>query len=138
MTSTDEVRGSCVCGKVRFAFQPPFRFFQYCHCSRCRKRSGSAHAANIAVMADQLRFLEGDELVRRFELPGAKSWSNAFCGECGSGLPWLTRNGRAYIVPAGTLDDPPPSGPTRNIHFASRAAWYAHASELERFDGEPG
>ena len=46
-------KGSCVCGAVEFEIRPPYRFFQYCHCSRCRKRSGSIHAANVAVPADQ-------------------------------------------------------------------------------------
>lgn len=133
----EEVEGSCVCGKVRFALTPPFRFFQYCHCTRCRKRTGSAHAANIAVMKEQLRFLEGEAHVKRFELPTAKSWCNAFCGECGSGMPWLTRNGRAYIVPAGALDADPGQTPSRNVHFTSRALWYRHAAELEAFDAEP-
>lgn len=130
-------QGSCVCGAVAFDVRPPYRFFQYCHCSRCRKRSGSIHAANIAVLADQLTWLRGEELVRRFELPSAKSWSNCFCSVCGSGLPWLTRNGRAYIVPAGGLDESPESGPTRNIHYASRASWHVDAATLPTFDAEP-
>lgn len=131
------IPGSCVCGAVHFELTPPFRFFQYCHCSRCRKRSGSAHAANIAVLADQLRFTAGAEEVQTFELPSAKSWGNAFCRRCGSGLPRLTRNGRAWIVPAGGLDADPIERPQRNIHFVSRAGWYAPAADLPTFDVEP-
>lgn len=131
------IRGSCVCGAVRYAIRPPYRFFQYCHCSRCRKRSGSAHAANIAVLIDQLAFTAGADQVTTFELPAAKSWGNAFCSRCGSGLPWKTRNGRAWIVPAGSLDDDPGERPTRNIHYASRAAWHADAAGLPTFDAEP-
>ena len=130
-------QGSCVCGAVHYALRPPYRFFQYCHCSRCRKRSGSAHAANIALLAEQLAFTDGEEHVHRFELSTAKSWGNAFCGLCGSGLPWLTRNGRAWIVPAGSLDTDPGATPTRNIHYASRASWHVVAGELPSFDGEP-
>lgn len=130
-------KGTCVCGAVEFEVRPPYRFFQYCHCSRCRKRSGSIHAANLAVMADQLTFVRGGEHVRRFELAGAKSWSNAFCGACGSALPWPTRNGKAWIVPAGGLDEPPDSPPTRNIHYGSRATWHVDAASLPTFDAEP-
>lgn len=129
--------GSCVCGAIAYRITPPYRFFQYCHCTRCRKRSGSAHAANIAVMADQLSWLRGEDQLRRFELSSAKSWSNAFCATCGSGVPWRTRNGRAYIVPAGTLDEDPGERPARNVHYASRASWYAVAGELPCFDDEP-
>ena len=134
---SDLIHGTCVCGEVQFTLRPPFRFFQYCHCSRCRKRSGSAHAANIAVLADQVEFTAGESSVSRFELTTAKSWGNAFCQRCGSGLPWLTRNGRAWIVPAGALDTDPGAKPTRNIHYASRASWHAIAGELPCFDGDP-
>ena len=129
--------GSCVCGAVAFEVKPPYRFFQYCHCSRCRKRSGSIHAANLAVPVDQLAFLRGEDHIKRFQLPGAKSWSNCFCEVCGSGLPWRTRNGIAYIVPAGTLDDDPIERPTRNIWTGSRADWEIAAATLPDFEGEP-
>lgn len=128
---------ACVCGDVRWAFRPPFHFFQLCHCSRCRKRSGSAHAANVAVRADQLEWLAGGDLVQTFQLETAKSWGNAFCRRCGSAAPWLTRNGRAWIVPVGGLEEDPGARPTRNLHFASRAPWYVHASSLPFFDEDP-
>ena len=130
-------RGSCVCGAVAFEVTPPYRFFQYCHCTRCRKRSGSIHAANIAVPAEQLVFLRGQEHVKRFELATASNWSNCFCDVCGSGLPWKTRNGKAYVVPAGALDDDPVARPTRNVWVGSRAAWEIAAAELPAFDEEP-
>ena len=46
------VNGSCLCGQITFAVTRPFLFFQYCHCSRCQKISGSAHASNIAADPD--------------------------------------------------------------------------------------
>ena len=129
--------GSCHCGAVAFEVRTPYRFFQYCHCSRCRKRTGSIHAANVAVLAEQLTFTRGAEHIRYFELASAKSWGNSFCDVCGSGLPWPTRNGKAWIVPAGGLDDDPIERPTRNIHMASRASWEITAAELPSFDDEP-
>jgi hypothetical protein len=125
--------GSCVCGAVAFEVEPPYRFFQYCHWSRCRKRSGSIHAANIAVLSPQLVWLRGRDHVQAFELASASAWGNAFCSTCGAGLPWLTRNGRAYIVPAGALDDDPVERPTRNVQMSSRAAWEVPASSLPDF-----
>jgi hypothetical protein len=129
--------GSCVCGAVAFEVTPPYRFFQYCHCSRCRKRTGSIHAANIAVPAGQLRWLRGENHAKRFELASATSWCNSFCEICGSGLPWRTRNGKAFIVPSGALDDDPVERPTRNIWMSSKAAWEVEASSLPMFDEDP-
>ncbi len=135
--SNDLFHGTCVCGAVAYAIRPPFIAFQYCHCSRCRKASGSAFASNLFVAVDQLTWEAGEDRLRRFELPSAKYWCNAFCSECGSSLPWLTRTGKAYIVPAGTLDDDPGMQPTRNIFCASAAPWYVAPGELESHDEGP-
>lgn len=130
--SDSTFHGACVCGAVRYAVRAPFMAFQYCHCSRCRKATGAAHAANLFVATDQLTWGEGAEgHVRRYELPEAKYWSHCFCDVCGSSVPWLSRTGKAYIVPAGALDDDPGIRPDRNIYWDSRAPWYMHASELE-------
>lgn len=134
---TDSFSGSCVCGAVRYRAQPPQLVFQYCHCTRCRKATGSAHAANLFVRADNFSWEEGEEHVRRFELPDAKYWCNGFCDICGSTLPWLSRNGRTFIIPAGTLDDDPGAVPTQNIYFGSRANWYQHAADLAIHDELP-
>lgn len=125
-----------MCGAVAFDVKLPYRFFQYCHCTRCRKRTGSIHAANLAVPVDQLAFLRGEERVRRFELPTATSWSNAFCEVCGSGMPWKTRNGKAWVVPAGALDDDPVERPTRNVWMGSRAVWEIAASTLPNVEAD--
>lgn len=126
--------GSCVCGAVKYSITPPYLAFQYCHCSRCRKASGSAHAANLFVPAAQLRFSDGESLVRRFELPDARYWSHTFCERCGSALPWLTRTGKAYVVPAGTLDGDPGVRPERSIFHASRSPWFVEPGAIPAFD----
>jgi hypothetical protein len=130
------MNGSCVCGAIAFTIEPPFTAFNYCHCTRCRKRSGSAHCANLFVPPAQFAWTRGQELARRFELPSAKAWCSGFCATCGSAMPWLTRSGKMVIVPAGALDEDPVDRPRRNIHFASRAPWYVPASELPTLDHE--
>ena len=37
-------RGSCLCGEVAFEVEGPFDSFLNCHCSRCRKATGTARA----------------------------------------------------------------------------------------------
>ena len=137
MSDSGEYGGSCVCGAVHFRVTGAPLVFQYCHCSRCRKDSGSAHGAKLFVPVAQFAWERGDEHVTRYELESAKYWSSAFCTKCGSKMPWVTRNGKTMCVPAGSLDDDPNVGPSRNIFFGSRAAWYSHASELEVHDDHP-
>ena len=115
-------RGSCVCGAVAFRIEGPYRLFQYCYCSRCRKRTGSSNVAAMFVPVGQFAWERGEAKVKRFELPSAKYWSTAFCVECGSAMPWLTKNGKTMVVGAGALDDDPGVRPTAGVFFGSPAS----------------
>jgi len=100
MTSDASVfHGSCLCGPVAWQDRSPFKFFKYCHCSRCRERSGAAHPASLLVDAVQLAWTRGEESVRRFELQDARAFRTGFCARCGSALPCLTKNGRCVVIP---------------------------------------
>jgi hypothetical protein len=112
----------------------PFDRFIHCHCSRCRKATGTAHATNAAVKAAALRWLRGEELLVRYDLPTARSFATSFCRTCGSPLPHVTRSGREVIIPAGAFDDELGVKPQRHMHWASRADWYADASQLPKED----
>jgi hypothetical protein len=128
------LNGSCLCGGVAFAVDLPFDRFIHCHCSRCRKATGTAHATNAVVKADALRWLRGEELLARYDLPTARSFATSFCRRCGSPLPHLTRSGREVIIPAGAFDDELGVKPQRHMQWASRADWYADASRLPKED----
>jgi hypothetical protein len=131
------MKGSCLCGGVQYEVEPPFRVFQYCHCSRCRKFTGGAHAANIFVASKQFRWLAGEELVGRYEKPDAKYFATCFCKNCGSSLPWRAQGADNIVVPAGTLDEDPGMLPQQNIHWDSRANWFVETHELVKFGGLP-
>lgn len=121
--SEPAIRGGCLCGTVTFEVDPPFQKMLHCHCSRCRKGTGTGHATNIFTAPCQLRWLSGEESITRYELPTAVRFGKWFCNRCGSPLPRLTRDGRAIVIPAGSLDDVPPITPTGRIFWASRAPW---------------
>ncbi len=132
-----KLEGSCLCGQVAWTARPPVLFFHYCHCSRCRKSGGSAHSAGLMVKAEAFSWVRGEDLVRRWELPAARYFCTGFCSVCGSSMPWLTRNGRFVLVPAGSLDGDPGIRPTESVHWASRAPWYEPVESLPRFEEEP-
>ena len=136
--SSKPVQGSCLCRSVRYEITDMLDIFQYCHCSRCRKFSGSAFAANIFVRPGHFRWLEGEELVGRYELPDTRYFATSFCKRCGSSLPWASQGGRTVVVPAGTLDDDPGIRPSQNIFCASRAVWYKDPGDLIEFATLPG
>lgn len=131
------IRGSCLCGAVAFELSPPFRLMVHCHCSRCRRSSGTGHATNLVADPDQLRWLAGESLITRFDLPGARSFGKWFCSQCGCPLPRVTRNGKLVVVPAGSLEDEPEMTPTDHIFWASRARWGCPHGGLPVHDDYP-
>ncbi|MET0089935.1 MAG: GFA family protein [Candidatus Thiodiazotropha sp.] len=137
MADNHEVTGSCLCGAVGYAISGNLGIFQYCHCSRCRKSSGGAFAANLIVAPEQFRWLRGEASVGRYELPTAKHFATGFCKVCGSTLPWLAQSGKAVVVPAGSLDEDPGIRPMQNIFYASRAIWHTDPASLPSFDELP-
>lgn len=131
------VVGSCLCAQVRYEISGNLGVFQYCHCSRCRKFTGSVHAANLLVLPDQFTWLCGEDQLGRFEVEGSKHFATSFCRQCGSSMPWLTQSAKSVVVPAGSLDSDPGLTPSQNIFWASRASWYQDASVLVKYDQLP-
>ncbi len=135
--SQHAVNGSCLCKNVTYSIDGNLGVFQYCHCSRCRKFTGSAFAANLLVSPADFRWLSGESLVGRFEHEDARHFATSFCKQCGSSLPWLAKSGKAVVVPAGTLDGDPGIRPFQNIFFGSRAGWYADPGSMPVYDALP-
>ena len=132
-----EIAGSCLCGEVQFIIWGPFNAFHLCHCSRCRKDTGSAHAANIFTQPGNIRWLSGEEFVKRYDLPTAERFAKCFCTNCGSPVPYLSRDNRFLIIPAGSLDADPEIQPQDHIFWKDRADWYEAGLTATRFDEYP-
>jgi len=125
--------GSCLCGGIRYTVSGETQRFYHCHCSRCRKATGSGHATNLFVKGS-LSWDSGEELVRRFKLPQAERFTNAFCATCGARVPRFIEQQGMVIIPAGSLDDEPDIRPQARIFMGSRTAWSCDASALPGFD----
>ena len=110
------LKGSCLCGGIRFEITGKHSKVVICHCSRCRKTSGAGSAAQIVVKYDGLLWLSGEDLV----VNGPK---HAFCRVCGAHAPDANPRKTVYIVPAGILDDNPELGVGEHIFVGSKAHW---------------
>jgi hypothetical protein len=117
------LKGSCLCGAVKYeAIGEPKRFL-HCHCSRCRKATGTGHASNLFLQPAELKWIRGAEHLRAFKVPEAKRFTNQFCAICGSRLPRQAKDTDVVLIPAGSLDDEVPITPQARIFTASRASW---------------
>jgi hypothetical protein len=134
---TQTASGACLCGTVRFQISGEFESFFLCHCSRCRKDTGSVHAANLFSSTATIAWLSGQDRIKTYQLPATRH-IKSFCAECGSALPNVQSNGALLVVPAGSLDSAIDIRPRAHIYFASRAEWDARLEDVPKIDGLPG
>ncbi len=128
--------GSCLCGEVTFELDGDFDHFYLCHCSLCRKDSGSAHGANLFSSSATLTWLSGEEKITHFTLPGTRH-HKSFCSLCGSALPNMQMDGKLLVVPAGSLDCDFDMRPTAHIFVASKAHWDKDLDDIPQIDTFP-
>jgi hypothetical protein len=131
------LRGSCLCGAVKYEVSGEPKRFVHCHCSRCRKATGTGHASNLFLQPGVLKWLNGEQQVRTFKVPEAKRFTNNFCANCGSRLPRQTKDTDSVIIPAGSLDDEVPIEPQARIFTGSRASWSCTGDELAVYPEYP-
>ncbi len=131
------IRGSCLCGGVAFEMTSTPLVVNHCHCSRCRKVRGVAHATNAFVPKVGLRFVRGEELLTTYRPPDAARFAHAFCRVCGSSMPRVSEEAPNAVVPMGCFDDDPGVRPQRHIFVDSKAAWDEIHDDLPCFGGAP-
>ncbi|MBU2960208.1 GFA family protein [Citreicella sp. C3M06] len=129
--------GQCLCGAVKFRISGEFESFFLCHCSRCRKDSGSAHSANLFSSTAKLIWVSGEAKIKTFHLPGSRHMKS-FCADCGSALPISQPEIGLIVVPAGSLDSRFDMRPNAHICCSSRANWDNDLASIERIDELPG
>jgi hypothetical protein len=124
--------GSCLCEGVRFEISCELGPVRYCHCSRCRRGTGSAFSANSRVPRAGFSLLQGEALVSEYEQ--APSISRAFCSRCGSPLyARLDAEPESIRLRLGTLREDPGLRPVAHVWVGSMAPWFEISDELPRF-----
>lgn len=114
--------GECNCGAVGFEIEQQTNDVFVCHCSICRRSSGSNGIAVIVVANDAFHWTRGTEAIRTWQKPDAE-WQTWFCGQCGSPLPSRNDESRMFI-PAGLLTVGAESLTVKHhIYVDSKAAW---------------
>ncbi len=126
--------GSCLCGAVHYTVEGSFERFYLCHCSRCRKNTGTAHAANLFSATAKLTWLAGESAITTYRVPGTRHIRN-FCATCGSALPFASTH--MLVVPAGSLDTDIALVPDGNIFSGSRATWDNDLGSVPEFAAFP-
>jgi hypothetical protein len=124
------IRGSCLCGGVVFEIEGRVSPMECCHCSRCRKTSGSAFSTALLTASRSFHWVKGRDLVTSFQLE--TGFRHDFCRVCGSPTPW-PEQAKVMPVPAGCLNDDPGTRPFRHAFVGSKAPWFDVTDGLPQF-----
>jgi hypothetical protein len=124
--------GGCLCGGVRFEVTELPLDAGYCHCTRCRRRTGTAASVQARLAPGSLAILQGEVLIRSY-VP-EQGWAKDFCSSCGSAL-WSRDPGDPALraVRLGAFDDDPGVRPSFRQFVAYAASWEEITDDLPQY-----
>jgi hypothetical protein len=128
------IRGSCLCGGIRFEITGKPLWMSHCHCSRCRKVGGTTY---VSIRAEQFRWVQGKDLVSRYEPEPPFHIVRCFCRVCGANLGEPDTSPKGFPIAANVLDDDPGARPVLHEHVADKPPWVDLTDDLPKFPGAP-
>jgi hypothetical protein len=130
-TNSRSLAGKCLCGAVHYAVADEFVYAANCHCSNCRRTTGSAFKPFAGIARDRLSITGGADHLMIF---GDENGNNTHCKLCGSLLYSVVRDGAFVHVAMGTLVDDPTIRPTKHIFVGSKARWFTITDDLPQYE----
>ncbi|MDW5315559.1 GFA family protein [Rhizobium sp. PL01] len=128
--------GKCLCGAIEYAVEDSFDYAMNCHCSNCRRTTGSAFKPIAGIKSERLRLVRGEN--DRLIYGSLDEAHDVHCGICGSLVYSVVRDGAYAHVPMGTLVDAPSIRPAAHIFTGSKAPWYEITDDLPQYYEFPG
>lgn len=130
------LRGSCLCGEVRYEIRGPVGRVSHCHCFMCRKAHGAAFATYGRVERNDFFLLSGADDIASFR--SSPEVIRTFCKRCGSTLQFISdRRPSTFSLALGTLDDDPGVETSSHIFVGSKAAWFQITDDLPQHAERP-
>lgn len=127
--------GQCLCGVARYAVADAFGYAANCHCSGCRRATGSAFKPFAGIERGRLEVTQGQDCLMIF---GTQANHDARCNRCGSLLYSVVRDGSFVHVAMGTLTDAPTLRPSKHIFVGSKAPWFTITDDLPQYEEHEG
>ena len=124
-----ELYGQCSCGAVGFKFSTVTLLAYQCHCSICRKATGSSFSTTLIAPENGFVWTRGEKQVSSYSKENG--YKVSFCSGCGSPVPNKFRGYPLFCVPVGSIDGLPDINVIVKLHLGSRATW-----DKEKFEGK--
>jgi hypothetical protein len=136
---SSKITGACLCGNVAFAYSGDIAAAAYCHCTDCRRTTGSAFNISIGFDADRFEITRGAPRAFEKTADSGNAIIRHFCADCGAPLYTSSpaRTEKVYVK-AGALDDPAVVKPAYQSWLKSRVVWSHIADDLPGFETDRG
>lgn len=132
------IEGGCNCGAIRYRIEGKPMGVAACHCTRCRRQSGSIYSVNLMVSPTAMTMQGIPSVFEDTDTTSGAPVFREFCGTCGSPIrSVLGANPAVVAVKVGTLDDPAPFAPALHVFTRSRIAWVELPSGTPQFETMP-
>ena len=129
------ITGGCLCGDIRYECQGEPLHSIICHCTDCRRFTGSAIATELFYPKESFRLLSGTPSGYAVLAESGNSIERQFCGKCGASLFAVLDSYPDLIsVTAGTLDDKTVFKPDCQVWTRSRMDAIRVNDDLEKFE----
>lgn len=116
------LKGSCLCGAIRYEVRGTPRLMYYCHCRMCRKATGTSFATNLLVREQDFVILSGREVLKAYR--SSPDEFRHFCSACGSPVFSEAEHRRGiFSIRSGLLDGDPGIRPAYHLYVDFKAAW---------------
>ena len=123
---------------VQVQIKGEIRNIIHCHCSLCRKNSGTAFATNGFIDTSDFQITKGKQVLSRFSFKPGRY--RHFCSQCGSPVYSSSEdNPNQLRIRLGIIDSDIDERPMSHNFMGSKANWEDLDAGLPRYDGfEPG
>jgi hypothetical protein len=126
------ITGSCLCGDVAYEIDGGISPIWLCHCTKCRRSTGSAFHASTVTKPENFRWLKGEAGIR--EYADTPDYKLSFCGRCGSPVPSVLEKYGMMFLHAGGLEGDPGREVVHHIFVGSKAPWYEITDPHPQYD----
>lgn len=126
--------GSCLCGSVKFEVKLDRLKIYQCHCSLCRKQTGTASSCGTVISTEKFEWLSGEGNVSKWVKD--TGFTSHFCITCGSSVPNKFRGSPFYWVPAGLMDSQNIEV-AANIFVCEAAKWSQVSTGVNPYETKP-
>ncbi|MEO0834572.1 MAG: GFA family protein [Cyanobacteria bacterium J06642_3] len=133
------LRGECLCGKIRYEYSGATGNLVHCHCSKCRKWHGAAFRSRMVVKKDGYRLTQGESYLAQYQ--ASANVIKTFCRNCGSNLATIyPQRDNLLGLPIAGCEGELDHYQEFHIFTSSKAPWWKitdHHSQYEELPGQP-